>query len=71
MVVPISFRMQFELFIISGNLKEPPISMSSPRLIITSLRLASVFKTNMTAAALLFTIVTASAPNKWHNLLSI
>ena len=56
---------------ISGSLKDPPISISSPRLINTSLRLASVFNINITAAALLFTIVTASAPINEHNFFSM
>ena len=43
-------------------LKLPPTSTSSPRETTTSPSFAIVFKTNNTAAALLFTINTSSAP---------
>src|SRR5712692_2666437 len=62
LVVPTSRRRQPALAMIAGMRNDPPISMSSPRETITSLRAASAASTSTTAAALLFTTVAASAP---------
>jgi len=48
----------------SGMRKEPPISTSSPLDTMTSLPLARLASTSMTAAALLFTTSASSAPKQ-------
>ena len=52
----------FDCAMISGTRKLPPISTSSPRLTMASLPAANSASTIMTAAALLFTAMAASAP---------
>ena len=61
-VVPVSFKNTPANFIISGILKEPPISTSSPLETITSFPSANSLRHRTTAAALLFTASAPSAP---------
>ena len=60
--MPTSRSRQPDRAMMSGMRKAPPISMSSPREVGTSLPRARLLRTRSTAAALLFTTVAASAP---------
>ena len=62
LVVPTSRRMAPLTAMMSGMRKLPPISMSWPREMITSLPIARVRSTMTVAAALLLTAVADSAP---------
>ena len=66
-VVPTSIILHSEAFIISGILKDPPISINSPRETITSFFFAKALRISITAAALLFTTNMSSAPVKYFN----
>ena len=64
LVVPTSTKRQPERDIMSGIRNEPPISISSPRETGTSFRRARVFRTSITAAALLLTNVALKELNE-------
>ncbi len=62
MVVPTSTICACEKSMMSGMRNDPPISMSSPREMTACLPEANSCSTIITAAALLFTAMAASAP---------
>ena len=62
LVVPTSRRVHPHWVMMSGMRKDPPISTSSPREVMTSPPLPMALRMRSTAAALLLTTMAASAP---------